>query len=111
MSCTLTWTINVNEEALKGDIALNAIYSSSLFAEYSSSFFVPVNAYLVANYHNDSPQQFARNSKAALQAEYSGSEFAVCGNEITSANPTTITVDNTNISSDNIFLLIDTNNP
>lgn len=107
MSCTLTWTINVNEEALKGDITLNAVYSSSLFAEYSSSFFVPIKAYLIANFHNNRPQQFARNSQVALQAEYSGSEFAVCGNEITSANPIFITVDRTTIDGSQTNFTID----
>lgn len=107
MSCTLTWIINVNEEALKGDVNLNAIYSSSLFAEYSSSFFVPVNAYLIANYHNDDPQQYARNSQVALNAEYSGSEFGVCGNEIISANPIFITVDRTTIDASQTNFTID----
>lgn len=107
MSCTLTWIINANETALKGDVALNAIYSSSLFAVYSSSFDVPVNAYVIANYHNNSPQQFARNSQVPLTAEYSGSEFAVCGIGISSANPIFITVDNTTLDGSQTTFTID----
>ena len=97
MSCTLTWIINANEEALKGDVNLDSEFTSSLFAEYSCSFFVPIDVRVLANYHNNNPQQFARGSQVALNAEYSGPEFAVCGNEIIGATPENITVDLTTI--------------
>ena len=107
MSCTLTWIINANEEALKGDVNLNSEFTSSLFAEYSCSFFVPIDVRVLANYHNNNSQEFARGSQVALNAEYSGSEFTVCGNEIISANPTFITVDNTTLDGSQTNFTID----
>lgn len=112
MGCRLSYTINasVNAEEIV----------QALSATYSSSFNIKASASLEAHVHQYASQpQVARfryvflsaKASASLEAENSQSIFEICGRNITSANPTTITVDNTNISSDNIFLLIDTNNP
>ncbi len=107
MSCTLTWIINANEQALKGEVSLNATYSSSLFAEYSSSFNVPIDVHVIANYHNNFPQQFARGSKVPLTADYLNPAFPVCGSGIISANPLFITVDRTTIDGSQTNITID----
>ena len=112
MGCRLSYSIDASVNAEESLLALDA--------NVSSSFSVPKNVALNAEIHQNATQFYDARFRyvfleatisSSLNAEYSQSIFEVCGRNITSANPTTITVDNTNISSDNIFLFIDTNNP
>lgn len=113
MACRLSYSINATANAEEELQALTA--------EYSSSFSVPVSASVNASVHQNatSPFPLARvqgvylnaTVSASLNAEISQSAFVICGRGITSANPTEITVDNSNIDIDTTLLFIDTNNP
>jgi hypothetical protein len=111
MGCRLSYDINVT---INGEEFLQ-----QLNAEYSCSFETTKNANVEASAHQNSPPKLWRFKEVLLEAlynpppleaEYSCS-FSVCGTNITSANPTLITVDNDGITSDRTNLLLDTNNP
>jgi len=110
MGCTLTYTINVNNDAGLAAISLLATTQSFFDAKKDVDFLGYGNVYLNATWNNNFQSQFARDSKVPLSAELNLASFTICGASISSANPpggkitvdrTTIVASQTNITIDN----------